>query len=530
MNKNNIPSKRSIFVLWIPAIVIASTILLPSLYLIIRSFSDGGAAWNIVFSRSTFETISRTLTLAISVTLASTAIALPLAWLTTRTDLPLRNLWRTLTPLPLVIPSFVGAYLMVSTIGPRGTVQKWLSTLFGIERLPDIYGFPGALLILTILSYPFILLNIRSALEKTDTLQEEAARSLGLNKWQTFSKVIFPQIRPSISTGGLLVALYVLRDFGAVSVMRYNTFTRVIYIQYAFDRSGAATLALVLVTLTLLILIIESFTRGKLHLRKSISRVQKRPPIIPLGKWKVPALLFCSIIVFAGLILPASNLIFWLIRGVSAGESISNLFPMINNSIFASLLAAIATLLAALPIAILNTRYRNKLSNILERVSFLAFALPGIVIALSLVFFSVRYAISIYQSLPLLILAYLILFLPEAVGAIKDGLNTINVSMEEAGRSLGKSPIQVFRQITLPLLKPGMLSGFGLVFLTTMKELPATLILAPTGYKTLAYGVWDAVSEAFFAKAAAPALMIILISSIPMAIMLSRRNTTKNGY
>jgi iron(III) transport system permease protein len=512
-------------VLWIPAILIAGVILLPSIYLVIRSLSESGSTFELIFTESSVFTIFRTLGLAASVTILATAISLPLAWITTRTDIPFRNMWRTLTPLPLVIPSFVGAYLLVSMIGPRGAVQKWLSPIFGIERLPEIYGFPGALLILTILTYPFLLLNIRSALEKTDHLQEEAARSLGLNRSKTFWKVIFPQIRPAIASGGLLVALYVLRDFGAVSVMRYNTFTSVIYTQYAYDRNSAATLALILISLTILILLFESTIQGKYFQKKVNAKVQKKAQVIKLGKWKIPALLFCFSVVFTGLIMPASNLLFWLFRGINAGEEIQNLWPLIRNSVTAALLAAVVTVLAAFPISILNTRYKNKLSSILERISFLAFALPGIVIALALVFFSVKYAFGLYQTLPLLVIAYVILFFPEAVGAIKDGLNSIHVNMEEAGRSLGKSPYQVFEQVTIPLLKPGIFTGFGLVFLTAMKELPATLILAPTGFKTLSYGVWDAVSEAFFAKAAAPALMIILISSIPMAILLSKKNS-----
>lgn len=511
--------------LWLPSMLVAAAVLLPVAYLLLRAYQAGGDAWAMIFKDSTLQTVVRTLWLASTVTIASTALALPLAWLTTRTNLPGRHIWAIFTALPIVIPSYVGAYLLVSTLGPRGMLQSWLEPL-GVERIPEIYGYPGALFILTIMSYPYILLGLRAALQRIDPSQEEAARSLGLNSWQTFWRVIFPQLRPAIAAGGLLVALYVLRDFGAVSIMRYNTFTRVIYIQYqsSFNRTGAAVLALVLVVLTMGLLYLEQRTRGRARYHASSATIQRKPPILPLGGWKWPALIFVGTIVMAGVIIPAINLIFWLVRGLLAGEVIPDLWGATGNSILASGLAAGGILLAALPVALLSVRHPNRFSKFLERATYTAFALPGIVIALSLVFFGARYAQPLYQTLPLLLLAYGILFLPEAVGAIRTSLLQLHPSMEEAARSLGHHPLGVFRKITLPLVRPGISAGVGLVFLTTMKELPATLILAPIGFKTLATGVWNAVSEAFFAQAAAPALLIILVSSLPTAYIIIREN------
>lgn len=520
------PSGRSLLGLWLPSSLAAAAVLLPILYLLIRA-SQADDALNLILRSSTLETLGRTIWLAVGVTVSSIALALPLAWLTTRTDLPLRRLWVVLTALPIVIPSYVGAYLLVSTIGPRGMVQNWLEPL-GVERLPEVYGFPGALYILTILSYPYVLLSVRAALRNIDPTQEEAARGLGLSPWRTFWRVTLPQLRPAIAGGGLLVALYVLRDFGAVSVMRYNTFTRVIYIQYrsTFDRTAAAVLALVLVTLTLILLLLEQQTRGRARYYSSSATLQRPPDIIKLRRWKLPAILFISSVVIAGVVLPALNLIYWLVRGVLGGEVIPDLWMATRNSISASGLAAVGTLLAALPVAIVSARYPNRASKTIERITYIAFALPGIVIALALVFFGANYARPLYQTLPLLVFAYLILFLPEAVGAVRASLLQVHPNMEEAGRSLGYHPLQVFRKITLPLVRPGIGAGAALVFLTTMKELPATLILAPIGFKTLATGVWNAVSEAFFAQAAAPALLIVLVSSLPTAMLIFREKTT----
>jgi iron(III) transport system permease protein len=215
-------------------------------------------------------------------------------------------------------------------------------------------------------------------------------------------------------------------------------------------------------------------------------------------------------------------LVYWLARGFQAGEQVGSLWSAAGNSLLASTLAAGTTLLAALPVAVLNVRFPSRASNLLERLAYAAYALPGIVVALALVFFGANYALPLYQTLPMLVLAYVILFLSQAVGALRSSLLQVNPGYEEAARGLGRRPVQVFTQITLPLIRPGLLSASGLVFLTAMKELPATLILSPFGFKTLAMAVWSAVSEAFFARAAAPALLLILASSIPMAFLILR--------
>ncbi|MDQ7028760.1 MAG: iron ABC transporter permease [Ardenticatenia bacterium] len=513
-------------ILWGMAAVVAGAVLLPTTYLLIRTLDAGTAAWAPVFQARTLRILGRTIWLAMTVTATSAAIAVPLAWLTVRTDLPLRRMWAVLTALPLVIPSYVGAYLVVAALGPRGMVQQWLEGLFGISRLPDIYGFPGALLVLTLLSYPYTLLIVRAALLRMDPALEEASRSLGYGPWVTFWRVTLPQLRPALAAGSLLVALYTLRDFGAVSIMRYNTFTRVIYIQYqsSFDRAAAAALALVLVAMTLGVLALEVHTQQRARYARSTGRTARAQPVIRLGRWRWPALLFCATVVGVALVVPAGVLLYWLVRGVRTGQQFVPLWVATRNSILASGLAAVATLMAALPVAILNVRRPGRLSHVLERITYTGFALPGVVIALALVFFGAHYARPLYQTLPMLILAYVLLFLPQAVGAVRASLLQVHPSLEETARSLGRRPWQVFTTITVPLVWPGIAAGAGLVFLTTMKELPATLILGPLGFKTLATTVWSAVSEAFFAQAAAPALLLILVSSLPIALFILKEH------
>lgn len=517
-------SLRAILLLWFPAVLIAGSVLLPIGYLVVRVLDSDKALFELFFRASNFEILRNTLLLALGVTTASAGIAVPIAWLTTRTDLPFKRVWGVLGALPLVMPSYVGAYLLVSMFGPVGILQGWLETAFGVTRLPSMYGFWGALFVLTLLSYPYTLLSVRATLLAMNPSLEEAARSLGLTPWQTFWKVTFPQMRAGLVAGSLLVSLYVLRDFGAVSFMRYDTFTRAIYVQYQsmFDRSGAAALALVLVLITVGILIAEYRFSQKNPYHGAATLPPRPANVITLGRWKWLALAFLGTVTSLGVFIPAGVLLFWLGRGLQAGERLSSLVPAVQNSLTGSALAAIITLIVCIPVVVLDVRRSNRFTAILERISYIGFALPGVAVALSLVFFGANFARGIYQTLPLLIFAYVVLFLPQAIGATRSALLQVHPNLEEAGRSLGRHPLDVFRRVTLKLIRPGMGAGAALVFLTTMKELPATLILGPYGFNTLATSVWSAISEAYFAKAAAPALLLLMTSSIPMAFLLFR--------
>ena len=513
---------------WIPAGAVAAVMVLPLAYLVLRTLGAGAEAWEIVFRMRVLETLGRTTLLVLAVTGASVAIAVSLAWLTVRTDLPLRRLWGVATILPLAIPSYVAGFLVVVAPGPRGMLQGWLAPL-GVERLPEIYGFPGAMLTLTLLSYPYVLLTVRAALWRMDPSLEEASRSMGYGWWTTFRRVSLPLLRPAIAAGSLLVALYTLSDFGAVSLLRYETFTWAIYVQYesAFDRTLAAVLSLVLVSLALGILVVEALTRGRAKCYRSTVGAARPQALVRLRRWRWPAVALCASVVLLSLVMPMSVLGYWVARGVSAGEPLLLLWGAARNSLYVSGLAAAAAVVAALPVAILAVRYSGRVGALLERVTYVGFALPGIVIALALVFFGANYLTPLYQTLGLLILAYVVLFLPAAVGAARTSFLQVNPSMEEAGRSLGRRPFRVFTSVTLPLIRPGVLAGAALVFLLTMKELPATLILGPIGFKTLATSIWGAASEAFFAQAAAPALLLILAASVPLTFLILQERRRK---
>ncbi|MCH7605693.1 MAG: iron ABC transporter permease [Chloroflexi bacterium] len=510
--------------LLISACAVAAALVLSPVYLLVRTLSGGADAWDLLFRIRVLEILGRSLLLVVTVTGASVLLAVPLAWLTVRTDLPLRQAWAVMTALPLVIPSYVAGFVVVVALGPRGMLQQLLEGPLGIERLPDIYGFPGAALTLTFLTYPYVLLTVRAAFLRMDPSLEEISRGLGYNLWSTFFLVIIPLLRPAIAAGGLLVALYTLADFGAVSLLRYETFTWAIFLQYetALDRSAGAGLSLVLVAVALALLASETLTRGRSRYYRSASGAARPFTTVRLGLWRWPSLTFCGAVVATSLVLPMSILGYWVVRGVAAGEPLLLLWEATRNSVYISGLAAAAAVLAALPIAILSVRYPGMLGTVLERMAYIGFALPGIAIALALVFFGANYTPLLYQTTGLLVLAYVVLFVSAAVGSIRTSLLQVSPNVEEAARGLGRRSLGVFASITLPLVRPGVLSGAALVFLLTMKELPATLILSPIGFKTLATSIWSAASEAFFAQAAAPALLLILASSVPLALILLR--------
>ncbi|MBE9103529.1 iron ABC transporter permease [Nostoc cf. edaphicum LEGE 07299] len=513
------------------ATVVAVAIALPLLYLIIRTAGIGGQElWELISRPRNINIYFNSAAMAATVTLFSTLIAVPLAFLTVRTDLPGRRFWLVATTLPLAVPSYVGSFALIATLAPRGSFLQLLLQPLGVEELPSIYGFPGTVLAITLFTYPYMLLTVRSGLQGIDPSLEEASRSLGYGSRETFFKVTLPQLKPSIIAGGLLVALYALRDFGTPSLMRFDAFTRAIFLQYkaSFNRNSAAALSLMLVTLVLLILWLEYRMRSRAAYYSRGSASLRPPKIVKLGIWKWPAFGFCLLITSFGVVLPVGITLFWLIRGLNGGYTFPNLFPTILNSIGAAGLAALATTIFALPVAILAVRFPSKITAIIERCSYIGFGVPGIVVALSLVFFGANYLPALYQTLPMLIFAYLVLFLPQSVGTVRSSLLQVNPQLEESARSLGRNAWQTLREVTLPLVQSGVLSGAVLVFLTAIKELPATMLLAPIGFGTLATQIWQATENVDFADAAAASLAMLLVSMGSTLLVLSQENVKKD--
>ncbi|MGM3306650.1 ABC transporter permease [Anabaena sp. WFMT] len=523
-------SVRPPLFLTLAAGVVAISIALPLVYLVIRTIGIGGdELWKLISRPRNISVFFNSAAMAATVTVFSTLIAVPLAFLTVRTDLPGRRFWLIATTLPLAVPSYVGSFALIATLAPKGSFLQLLLAPLGVEELPSIYGFPGTVLAITLFTFPYLLLSVRSGLQGIDPSLEEAAQSLGYSNRETFFKVVLPQLKPSMIAGGLLVALYALRDFGTPSLMRFDTFTRVIFLQYkaSFNRNSAAALSLMLVILVLLILWLEYRVRSRAAYYSRGSASLRPPKISKLGIWKWPAFAFCLLITSLGVVLPVGITLFWLMRGFNSGYNFPNLLPSALNSILAAALAALAIIIFALPVAILSVRFPSKITAMIERCSYLGFGVPGIVVALSLVFFGANYLPFLYQTLPMLVFAYLVLFLPQTVGTVRTSLLQVNPQLEESARSLGRTAWQSLKDVTLPLVQPGILSGAVLVFLTAIKELPATMLLAPIGFNTLAVQIWQATENVDFADAAAGSLAMLLVSTGATLLVLSQENIKK---
>jgi iron(III) transport system permease protein len=508
---------------WLSAagLLVALVTVLPAAYLLVVVAGDLGDALADALTSRTAAILARTLGLAAAVTATAVAIALPIGWLTVRTDLPGRRAWAALCTLPLVIPSYVGAYLFVAALGPNGMLQDAL----GVERLPSIYGFGGAWLVLSLFTYPLVLLPLRGALRRIDPQLEDAARAMGRGPLAVFRTVVLPQLWPVLAAGGLLVALYVVSDFGAVSLLRFDSFTREIYVAYksSFDRTAAASLGAVLVVVMFGLLLLSSRLRSaKVVHRLGPGTLRPARPY-RLGRWRWPALAFCALVVAVAFVLPVAVLLYWASEGISTGSTtLSRAAALGGNSFFVSAGAAALGAVAALAVAALAVRHPSRFSAIVERASHAGYALPGILVALALVFFATRLVPPLYQTTALLVLGLTIHYLPLAVGPIAAALLQVSPRVEEAARGLGRSRAEVFRTVTAPLARGGVLAGAALVFLHAMKELPATLILAPLGFETLATDIWTQTSFGFYEASAIPALLLLAVAAAPVYLLSER--------
>lgn len=499
---------------------VAALVVFPLTWIFVRAAEvDAARAISIVFRARTAEVVANSLVLMTAVTVLSVLVGVPLAYLTVRTDLPLRRFWTVIAALPLAIPSYLGALAYIAAFGPRGELQSLLAPL-GVERLPEIYGLPGAILVITLYTYPYVYLTTRAAMKTFDKTLVDAARTLNHDPQGAFRRVTLPQIRPAIAAGALLVALYAVSDFGTPAFMQVDVFTRQIYVEYrGWGLDYAAMLSIQLIAITAVILALESRIRGDETLYSEGGAGGGRN--VRLGAWRWPALAFCTLLALAALALPVAVFGQWLATGAASEvESYAFQWEFALNSMYVSLAAALVAATLALPVAYLAARRPTTTHWLFERATYVGYAVPGIVIGLALVFFGANYAGFLYQTLPLLVFAYVVRFMPQSVGSTRTSLLQVNPKLVEASRTLGRDWLSTFRSVTLPLIAPGIVAGAALVFLTTMKELPATLLLRPTGFETLVTHIWRAEEAAYYSHAAVPAFMLLVVSGISMGIIL----------
>jgi iron(III) transport system permease protein len=321
--------------------------------------------------------------------------------------------------------------------------------------------------------------------------------------------------------GCLLVTLYLLAEYGAFAILRYQTFTTAIFTEFevGFNTPAAAALSLVLVTLGLVVLVGEALAsragrQGRPQARaRAVTRAR-------LGRAAVPVLAALAALVGVAVGVPGGAIVYWMTSGqrTSVPASSSLLDAAWHTGLYSGCAAALATAMA-LPVAIMAVRHRGRLGLALERTSLLVQALPGLVIALALVFFAVRYAHFAYQRAALLVGAYAVMFFPLALIAVRASVARVPPALEEVARSLGRRPLRVWVGVTLPLVLPGILAAFFLVFLTAVTELTATLVLVPTGVQTLATQFWAYSNELAYGAAAPFAAAMLVVAVVPTYLL-----------
>jgi iron(III) transport system permease protein len=510
--RGRVQAKRAPWWLWVAALALLAPVSIAIVALFLRALGASSTVWETLFTTRTLRLAGRSFLLTALVTVSAVVIGVAGAWVLGRTNIRFKTAWAVAFALPLVIPSYVIAMTLISSGGPRGLLADFTGIPF-----PHVTGLIGAWVTLTLSTYPYVFLISSAALHRTDPALEEAARSLGSSPRRVFRTIVVPQLRPAIGAGALLVALYTLSDFGSVSLMRFDAFTRVIYAQYSgrLDRTPAIVLSIVLMAIAGVVIWGEQRTRGS---GTYFSRKPTRPPSTYRlkGAKRLGAVSFLILTVGLGAVLPISVLAGWVLQSLAAGDGFFISWSAVVGSLTGASLAAIVAMAAAVPIVVLGVRYQSRSTAWLERSVLLIFSLPHITIAIAVVAFTVRYARPVYQSLLVLVVVYAAIFLAQVTGPARASLLQVNPALSEASRSLGRGTFATMMRVTVPLISKGLLAGGALVFVTTLKELPVTLLLAPTGFTTLAVRIWAAADELLYARAASSALILIAVSAVPI--------------
>jgi len=458
-----------------------------------------------LFDTHNLRVLGNTVSLVVLTIIGSVLIGVPLAFLTAYVQMPFKRFWLILLAAPLALPSYIGAFAMYFSFGRGGEIEN----ILGIST-PPISGLWGSALVMSLYTYPFVMMTTRSSLLSLDASLVNAARTLGLSLGASLWRVVLPRVVNSVAAGALLAALYALSDFGTPAIMGFDTFTRVIFVEYnAFGLSQAAMLSLQLMVIVGLILFIES----------RVSGAQERPgrhlSLFP-ARWQRNLMLLSTMpVVFMAIVLPLAIFTLWLVREGTGGFEFSYAW----NSAHASFLAAIVAVLLAIPVA--HAAIAGKAGRLMERITYFGFGVPGIVMGTALVYVGLKYLPALYQTLSLLVMAYVLRFIPLAVGSVRSTAENIDSGLVKAARVLGASPREAFIRVTLPLTLRGMIAGAALVFLEAMRELPATLMLGPTGFETLATYMWRVYEAGYFGRAAVPGLLLVLLSGVGLILMLS---------
>lgn len=524
MRESIIAWRASSAALSVAAALVGALAVIPLAYILIRALEADAAVWERLWSRQIPLLMGNTLALTATTILLSTFFGIGAAWLVERTDLPGARIWRVALALPLAIPAYVAAICWLILLRRGGVIDQiameWLGFARGTFPLPQITNLWGATIVISLCVFPYVFLPVGAALRTLDRSLEEAARMAGLSAWTTLWRVALPLAMPAAAGGALLVALYVISDFGTVAMLRYRTFTLAIFQQFAgqVDRSAAAILSFVLIGMAVPILYGAAWLARR---ERQVTRTRWQPRrLTRLGRWRPLALAAVGALTFFSLGLPLLTLGGLTLQGALFPTEVDRIWGVNNagvlryalNSVgLAAVAATGATLLAIFP-ALLAVRRPGRWSSLLLAACQSPFALPGIIIGLSFVLLFNRWMPMLYGTLVVLVIGFVFRLLPQAVTANESALRVVSPSLEQAARTLGNNGIRTFQRVTLPVAAPGLLAGWVLCFVTAMKELPTVILLRPPGFDTLPVRIWVAASESVHTQAAPSAFALIAVT------------------
>ncbi|MBW8004756.1 MAG: iron ABC transporter permease [candidate division NC10 bacterium] len=510
-----------------PILVVVSSILTPSL-----------EVWSHLWETQLAELAWNTIALITGVGLGVVVVGTGLAWLVTMYRFPGRGIFEWLLILPLAMPAYVIGFVFLALFDYAGPVQSWLRQVFGPGVwFPDFASYGGVVLVMTLVLYPYVYLLARAAfLEQSETTLE-AARALGASRFRAFWKVMIPLARPSIVAGVTLALMEALSDFGTVAIYGFDTFTVAIYRIWfgLFDRGAATELASVLLFFTLTLYLLERALRGRARFYQTDGKV--RPPTPKrLTGWKAwTASGAASLVVGVALGLPVAQLLYWTVTALG-GPDYDDRYPaFMFNTLTLGTISAILAVGAAVVVAYGLRLSRNRIVTTFGRIANMGYALPGSVIAVGVLaplafvdhgldaFLQATWGISsglvLTGSMVGLLFAYLVRFLAVSCQTVEASLIKVTPSMDMAARSLGASKGEVLWRVHLPLIRGGLCTAAILVFVDVIKEMPATLLLRPFGYETLAVRIWQLTSESLWEAAALPALTIVAAGILPVLFL-----------
>jgi iron(III) transport system permease protein len=513
-----------------PIIVVVSSLATPS-----------GDIWAHLWRTYLLELIGNTLLLIAGVGLGVLLLGTGLAWLVSQYRFPGRGLFEWLLILPMAMPAYVMGFVFLGIFDYSGPVQHTWRWMFGPKTwFPDIASPGGVILVMTLVLYPYVYLLTRTAFSEQSASTVEAARALGLGELGVFWKVMLPLARPSIATGLALALMEALADFGTVGIYGYSTFTVAIYRVWfgLFNREAATELASVLLLFTFGLLLLERRMRGRAHFFQTEGCLRPVAPRLLVG-WRAGAATgLCGCIVTAAFLLPVTQLLYWTLSTLGGPESDARYVIFLTNTVTLAAVTALIAVIAAVVLAYGLRLSRSLILPSIARFANMGYALPGSVIAVGVLMplsfidhtlddflrkaFGISSGLLLTGSIAGLVFAYLVRFLAVSSQTLEAGLVKITPSMDMAARSLGSSAGGVLRRIHLPLLRGSLGCAAILVFVDVMKEMPATLLLRPFGYDTLAVRIWQLTSESFWEAAALPALTIVAGGMLPVLLLIRR--------